>query len=232
MTNEEFEREFDILYNNIASNTAPSIDLYEKSVFLTQAQEAIVMSIYEGAFEHTEKLRNYIDALVTTKSYEEPDDNVTPTFHLVSPNSRLFQLPENLLEIVYEEFQYTKPNHCGNSPTVSIKPMEHDKFHEGRKSPFQRPNERHGIRLNVGENLVEIIADKQEPIIYTLRYLRKPRPIVLYNRTPEEDYPSDLTVNGVSVYTSCELDSSLHRMILERAVALATATYKQYANAN
>lgn len=35
MNNKEFSREFDILYNNIMSNSAPGLNEYEKSVFLT-----------------------------------------------------------------------------------------------------------------------------------------------------------------------------------------------------
>ena len=54
MTTEEFEREFDILYNNIMSNAAPSIDAYEKSVFLTKAQEEVVTALYAGSFEASE----------------------------------------------------------------------------------------------------------------------------------------------------------------------------------
>lgn len=42
MTCEEFSNEFDILYNNVMSNQAPGLDEYEKSVFLTRAQEDIV----------------------------------------------------------------------------------------------------------------------------------------------------------------------------------------------
>ena len=42
MTNYEFSNEFDILYNNISSNQAPGLDEYEKSVFLTKAQEEIL----------------------------------------------------------------------------------------------------------------------------------------------------------------------------------------------
>ena len=42
MTNEEFNNEFDVLYNNITSNQAPGLDEYEKSVFLTKAQDDIV----------------------------------------------------------------------------------------------------------------------------------------------------------------------------------------------
>ena len=48
MTNKEFSYEFDILYNNIMSNQAPGLDDYEKSVFLTKAQENIVLELYSG----------------------------------------------------------------------------------------------------------------------------------------------------------------------------------------
>jgi len=37
MTTGEFSNEFDLLYNNIMSNSAPGLNEYEKSVFLTKA---------------------------------------------------------------------------------------------------------------------------------------------------------------------------------------------------
>jgi hypothetical protein len=69
----EFSREFDILYNNIMSNAAPGIDDYEKSVFLTKAQEEVVTAIYEGSFENSERYRESINSLVTTKVYSKFD---------------------------------------------------------------------------------------------------------------------------------------------------------------
>lgn len=48
MINPEFSIEFDILYNNISSNKAPGLNEYEKSVFLTKAQEQIVTELYSG----------------------------------------------------------------------------------------------------------------------------------------------------------------------------------------
>ena len=44
MTNNEFSNEFDVLYQNITSNQAPGLDEYEKSVFLSKAQDEIVKS--------------------------------------------------------------------------------------------------------------------------------------------------------------------------------------------
>ena len=46
MTTTEFSNEFDILYESIASNGAPPLDDYEKSVLLTQAQEILVKDSY------------------------------------------------------------------------------------------------------------------------------------------------------------------------------------------
>ena len=44
--NNEFSNEFDVLYNNITSNQAPGLDEYEKSVFLTKAQDEIVKAYF------------------------------------------------------------------------------------------------------------------------------------------------------------------------------------------
>lgn len=46
MTNPEFSAEFDVLYNNITSNQAPGLDEYEKSVFLTKAQDEILKAYF------------------------------------------------------------------------------------------------------------------------------------------------------------------------------------------
>ena len=41
MNNTEFSNQFDVLYNNVMSNAAPGLNEYEKSVFLTKAQNEI-----------------------------------------------------------------------------------------------------------------------------------------------------------------------------------------------
>ena len=74
MTLQEFSLEFDILYNNIKSQSAPGLDEYEKSVLLTDAQESLVLDIYEGrndkkeSFEETESKPTYRDWETDRKS--------------------------------------------------------------------------------------------------------------------------------------------------------------------
>lgn len=55
---------------------------------------------------------------------------------------------------------------------------------------------------------------------YTMRYLIKPRPIILV------DLPDNLTIEGYNKASECELDSELHYEILQRAVELAKAAYQ------
>ena len=42
----EASREFDLIYNNISSNQAPGLDDYEKSIFLTKAQNQLISSLF------------------------------------------------------------------------------------------------------------------------------------------------------------------------------------------
>ena len=46
MTAQEFSSEFDLLYNNISSAQAPGLTEYEKSVFLTKAQDEIIKNYF------------------------------------------------------------------------------------------------------------------------------------------------------------------------------------------
>ena len=92
MTNPEFNNEFDVLYNNITSNQAPGLDAYEKSVFLTKAQDEIVKAYFDPrsnkvqeGFDSTEKrqidfsmiIRNIDYSSITiAKTEANPDGNI------------------------------------------------------------------------------------------------------------------------------------------------------------
>ena len=66
---------------------------------------------------------------------------------------------------------------------------------------------------------VEITVGNNDTITsYTIRYIRKPRAIILYNLTGN-------TIEGSSIEQTCELDPSVHHEILQRAVEIAKAAY-------
>lgn len=71
--NQEFSDEFDVLYNNISSNQAPGLDEYEKSLFLTKAQDEIVKSYFSPFLNkiqagYDDNQRRQIDFSMITKS--------------------------------------------------------------------------------------------------------------------------------------------------------------------
>lgn len=74
--NSEFSNGFDVLYNNIVSNQSPGLDEYEKSVFLTKAQDDIIKSYFspktnktfEG-FDGSEKRQIDFSMIMRSKIY-------------------------------------------------------------------------------------------------------------------------------------------------------------------
>lgn len=213
MTNQEFSIEFDILYNNISSNKAPGLNEYEKSVFLTKAQEQIVTELYSGrnttynSFEETEEQRRYLNTLVETKVCNKHKNTIQNPFETVTNNSTLFDLPNDVLFITYESARV-------NSKEVDVHPVSQDELSKILKNPFRGPSNNRVLRLDIGDNIVELIS-VNDISSYKIRYIRKPNPIIL------TDLEDDLSINGISEELECELDSSLHRTILDRAVALA-----------
>lgn len=78
MTNLEFSNEFDVLYNSITSNQAPGLDEYEKSVFLTKAQDEIVKSYFnprsnktQEGFDGNEKRQIDFSMIMRSTVYDE-----------------------------------------------------------------------------------------------------------------------------------------------------------------
>lgn len=216
MNNQEFSIEFDIMYNNISSNKAPGLNEYEKSVFLTKAQEDIVTELYTGrngtqnSFEETEELRRYLNSLIVTKGCP-PYFGEGTDFIKVTDNSMFFSLPEDVLFITRE--RVLTPTHL----EVEVYPVSQDELSKILKNPFRGPSKTRALKLDAGHNIVEIIY-KGVIASYSLRYIKKPNPIILV------DLEDDLSINGQFEESECELDSSIHRTILERAVALALQT--------
>ena len=228
MTTEEFSNEFDILLNSYSSTSVfgeqssrvdINLDEYEKSVFLTQAQEEVIKSLYNGnltgeSFEKTEELRRYLDVLIKTTritldSYEENGP-------AISDNSYVFKLPEDLLFITYEQATIGYPS---KQHAVKIIPIKQDEWHRIKNNPFKCPNSNKVIRVDYGNNQVELIAADDEISEYRVRYICKPTPIILI------DLPNNLSINGEHNITECKLNTALHRIILERAVQLAYSRF-------
>lgn len=215
----EMSYEFDILYNNIMSNAAPGLTEYEKSVFLTQAQEQLVVEIYNGkfngkSFENSAEITKYLENLV-----EQRTINTFSTSGGISKHSQIADLrdgtiPSNILfptlEIIYFE----------DGSEGYVKPITQDQYIGVSRNPFRRANKRRVPKLTLSNDKVELISEI--PIkTYIIRYLKKPYPIIL--ETIGTDDPS---INGYRQSLSCELDSMIHRSIIIRAVQIAKMVWE------
>ena len=68
--------------------------------------------------------------------------------------------------------------------------------------------------------LVEVIGKFGSNLQYQMRYVKRPKPIILDNIGDME-----VTIDGIDKITECELPTELHQEILQRAVELAKAAY-------
>lgn len=198
MTLEELSNEFDVIINSYDNSQSLVFNEYEKSIYLTKAQEYIIKDLYRN-YEGTEELNSYLKTLIKDKTYTIED----------STNIEL-DYPDNFLYILKE---YANINTtCKSNSRVDVLPITQDEYNEVVRNPF-RGSKSKVLRLE--ENKIKLITDL--PIIsYTMTYLSNPSPIILI------DLPNGLTINNESKKsTTIETSESIHREILDKAVQLA-----------
>ena len=93
--------------------------------------------------------------------------------------------------------------------------------------PYKQPLKNQGWRLFQSTGGVDFISEvivKTGSTLtdYKVRYVRRPKPIILTNLA---DTYSNVSIEGLTTITECELDPILHPEILQRAVELAKAAY-------
>lgn len=227
MTIQEFSNAFDTLLNSYSTQSQFGdqssrgdivLDEYEKSLLLTRAQEEVVVNLYNGknpygdSFESTEEMRRYLESLVKTKVYST-EEQVNGTG--VSIGSVFYQLPEDVAFITMEQVTYEdEALGCYSGSTATVYPVTQDEYSRIKNNPFRGPTRYKAIRLDTGNNTVELVS-KYKIGEYLLKYLSRPEPIIL------EDLPNDLTIEGRGEHSECKLNSILHDTILERAVQMA-----------
>lgn len=227
MTTKEFSDAFDALLNGYgakmnfgdSASLGLALDEYEKSLFLTQAQEQLIVELYTGrndktsSFEKTEELRSNLKGLIRTATLTESEEG----FNGISKYSKFFILPDDVLFITYEAATLDDESAgCKNGSEISITPVTQDEFNRVMNNPFRQASNRKALRLDNGLDVAEIVT-KYNIKDYTIRYLSKPTPIILADL-------EDVSIDKENKITECKLDSAMHRYILERAVALAIAS--------
>lgn len=234
MTTKEFSNEFDIHYNSIATNQAPGLDLYEKSVFLSKAQLELAKgrfnkygNKYQEGFEGSTKRRIDLSQLIETYISLPLINSPTKGLH---SNSIIFPLAADTMFIINESAKLISSKTCNNGKYVKVIPKTHDEYNMQIDNPFKRPVDTVVWRLdhsnfNTGIKNAELITFEKGISEYKVRYLKYPKPIILTNLTV--DFPGEgLSIDTYTNEQTSELDASIHKEILDRAVELATMDYK------
>lgn len=245
MTLSEFNNEFDLLYNNIMSNQAPGLDSYEKSVFLTMAQEEVIKSYFSRALNKTQEgfddsPQRQIDFSMLIEVKSPSISQGSGTVNLQDSGVVQVALPSDVMMILNEVLTVRRGT-GGTGVRLQVIPITYSNYSRLMSKAYKRPMKSQAWRLQVsgtGNAKADLIASYGDyPTGYTIRYVKRPYPIII---EPLENSTIDGYVGGVqsgSTYVPltvgastgmpCLLDPIIHRDILQRAVELAKAAYTE-----
>lgn len=236
MTREEFENEFDILYNSITSNQAPGLDIYEKSVFLTTAQDDIVKSYFDArlnkvqeGFDDSKRRQADFSKIIEVVSQA---GNFNTAIYDPRPNSKAVACSyENILIVLNERVTV---NRNDKSISLTVVPIAFEEYDRLMSKPYKRPLKWQAWRIfntSAEVNMSDLVVGPIDNIInYTIRYIKRPKPIILGDLdglTIDGYYYKEGETNPFNLAgtEACELDPILHKELLQRAVELAKAAY-------
>lgn len=206
-TSEEWSVNFDILYNNISSDQAPGLTEYEKSVFLTQAQEAVILDLYKGtsgdAFETTEEVTRYLSSLVKI-NYPDDDDLKLLQATKEGVSMYAYVLPDDVWFVTYQSGSITIGE---NTRDVIVVPSRQDSLFKDLNNPFKGPNKNKVLAISEEGSI--ILYSKYPINTFYIKYLKRPNNI-------------DLESSSFNV----EIPESLHNQVLYKAVQLAKAVWQ------
>lgn len=156
MTTQEFSNEFDVLYNNIMSNQAPGLDEYEKSVFLTKAQEELVRDYFNSrnvknaqGFDDSQKRQYDFSTLLSGAELYDCADNIKALaasnlimFNPIFDNrSRVYLAPSDLFLAINESIEDSAKRR------YSVLPISYDEYNRLMSKPYGFPLKRQAWRI-------------------------------------------------------------------------------------
>lgn len=183
-----------------------------------------VITDYSVAGKHT-----FLGTEIDGKFY--PTNDFYTEFDVRLPyntNGVLFNMPRSILLILNESILTQE-----NNKRLVVVPINYNEYDRQMSKSYSQPLKNQAWRLFQGNSnddgnnnvsiISEIIVNENDKIKeYRLRYIRRPRPIVLTDLGFENQVA--LNIDGVSTVTECELNPILHIDILNKAVELALST--------
>lgn len=256
MNNTEFSNQFDVLYNNITSNQAPGLNEYEKSVFLTKAQDEVLKNYFSP--RSNPKQEGYDDSIKRQADFSglmregSGVVDASPTSQF-DPRSIVYKVPTDVYLIINE--QVILKSGTTTKGIRQILPVNYEEYRRLMSKPYKEPLKYQAWRLFTstesnsfnGQRIAEIIltsTDKGSAYTkeYKIRYIKFPKPIILSDFS--NSFGEDISINGYdgseetysnggtnTTWDPCELDPVIHEEILQRAVELAKVAWSGDLNA-
>lgn len=258
MTIQEFSNTFDTLLNSYnvqaqfgeqTSRADIVLDEYEKSVLLTQAQDLIIKSYFDGSLNNQgqgfdDSTRRQVDFSSLIKiAILEPLTQDTVVF---DDRGIVYQLPRrdnqegttDVLFILNEKLtqQSKVEEEVKASKDFVIVPISYREYDREMSKPYAQPLKKQAWRLFQNQatgfdvnseliprfNVTEGQDSDSGEVTYQFVYK------IRYVKRPQpivlEDLPNGLEIDGVTTESPCELNPILHMDILNKAVELAVAT--------
>lgn len=225
MDNNELSAQFDIFWNNVSSNQAPGLNEYEKSVFLTKAQNQLVIEYFNpktdaagGGFDGSPRRHYDFSSIIKTSQL-----STTTSANKIDGRSKVYNLPPDYFLAVNEQVFY-------NGRQYSVMPIDYEEYQRLMMKPYQLPVKRAAWRMITNGSIVELIGNFPIAPDYYMRYVRTLKPIILIDL--KDEYGSDdndtslITIEGEHAVTQCELPKECQEELLERAVTLAKITWQ------
>lgn len=236
MTTSEFSNAFDTLLSSYntraefgegASKREIVLDEYEKSVFLTQAQDIVIKAYFDSSTNSQgqgidDSTRRQVDfsSLITVASPSKMEAEEGQSLQSFDDRGILYKLPSNILIMLNEKVK------AGNRNYVVI-PINYAEYDRLMSKAYGQPLKKQCWRLFQNVSGIDITSEiipteGVEVSDYRIRYIRRPRPIILTNLSLE--HQESLEIDGISSVTECELNPIVHMDILNKAVELALAS--------
>lgn len=156
MTTQEFSNEFDVLYNNIMSNQAPGLDEYEKSIFLTKAQEELVRDYFNSrnvknaqGFDDSQKRQYDFSTLLSSITLPDFIDTYRAlSVHgsviyntIFDSRAKIYIAPSDLFLVINESIEDSAKRR------YSVLPISYDEYNRLILKPYGFPLKRQAWRI-------------------------------------------------------------------------------------
>ena len=245
MTTQEFSNTFDTLLNSYssqglfgeqASRGEIVLDEYEKSVLLTQAQDIIVKQYFEGGgvnggFDDSARRQVDFSNLITVEELSKETSSL-PTANY-DERSIIFKTPQVLYVLNEKIVVSTTVGGVTTKRQYVVVPINYKEYDRQMSKAYAQPLKKQAWRLfqDGGASTLDLYSEiipvegsisSNETPKYKIRYIRRPKPIVLVNL--DFTTQSDLEIDGVKTVSECELNPIMHMDILNKAVELAYTT--------